>query len=175
MNSWVYTIDLSWPLSSLEGAAEIMLFFFFFFHKKWMTEVSKYFRQNPAFTSLVRRKYFWYFILFIRTTIHFMDLNTKSITKMKETFLLSRSSKEHYYYIKSNQTIFSGLEYYFFSLNMKNRWIMTFYTIIYELVLLCHAEHYYWKPEMNVQTYRDTKVLYMFAKIIICCILNIQG
>lgn len=85
--------------------------FFFFFHKKWMTEVSKYFRQNPAFTSLVRRKYFWYFILFIRMTIHFMDLNTKSITKMKETFLLSRSSKEHYYYIKSNQTIFSGLEY----------------------------------------------------------------
>jgi len=28
--------------------------------------------------------------------------------------------------------------------------------------------------EMNVETYRDTKVLYVFAKIIICCILNIQ-
>lgn len=43
-------------------------------------------------------------------TIHFMDLNTKRITKMKETFLLSRSSEEHNYYIKLNQTIFSGLE-----------------------------------------------------------------
>lgn len=98
----------------LEGPAEIcdtVPDFFFFFHKKWITEVSKYFRQNPAFTSLVRRKYFWCFILFIRMTIHFMDLNTKRITKMKETFLLSRSSEEHNYYIKLNQTIFSGLEY----------------------------------------------------------------
>lgn len=43
------------------------------------------------------------------------------------------------------------------------------YDHLYELVLLCHPEHYYWKPEMNVQTYRDTKVLYTFAKIIICC------